>query len=85
MAVGNFFGGEFFGGGFFGVNDTATTGGGTSKRRKRARKPVIRFSDFESRDAYEAALQPTINPVSEVIEAPPDDDDLILLIARVLH
>jgi hypothetical protein len=62
-------------------------GGGRRKKRK-----VIRFSDFEARDAYERelkqALQPFVVPHPEVIEALDDEDEddlLIELLARVIH
>ena len=77
----SFFGRAFFGGPFFasGIVDTAP------KRKKKKKGTVIRYSDFESRDAYAAALQAAVIP--QVISVPMDeDDDLILaLLARVLH
>lgn len=88
MAAGNFFGGQFFGSGFFG---RIVTGGGTSKRRRKGK--IIRFSDFDSREAYEEAIRAAITPVTvptitepiPPLEEDEDDEILIAAISRILH
>ena len=57
------------------------------KKKKKKKGTVIRYSDFESRDAYAAALQAAVIAPPMVVSVPMDeDDDLILaLLARVLH
>lgn len=72
------------------VVDDDVLPGGTSKGRKRAKKPRIRFSDFESRDAYQAALQAILNPPQPAVIATAteeDDDDEVILLAltKVIH
>ncbi len=80
----NFYGGDFFSGGFFSDGTTPPAvvevpGGGTSKRRRKTSSQVIRYADFESREAYEQALAAQINkfivPVPQVFEADDGDED----------
>ena len=62
-------------------------GASRSYKKKKKKGKVIRYSDFESRDAYAAALQAAVIAPPMVVSVPMDeDDDLILaLLARVLH
>jgi len=60
---------------------TEQPGGGNDRRRRR-RGTVIRYSDFESREAYEAALraaipvvEPQTEPVSFPLAAVPEDGE----------
>ena len=62
-------------------------------RKKKRRGTVIHYSDFETREAYAAALAAAAMPIAIVTEHPPysqedaEDDDLILLAAvkRLIH
>lgn len=93
MAAGHFFGVPFFGVGFFDglVDGVVDTGGGGNRRRKRKKNEsvVIRYSDFESQEAYAAALAavPIVQIPDEVEVLETDDDDEILkvLVLRMLH
>lgn len=89
---GNFYVGQFFGGGFFGAISSAAEGRGNWKLDKKRKRPkVIRFSDFDSREAIAKALKVEIAPNIVIIEPPSplgeNDDDAILLavVSRLLH
>ena len=83
-----FFGGTFFGGGFFAELVRA---GGTSKRDKKKKRKVIRFSDLTEREKQEElqalALQVRQAPIREVYDLTDDEDDELLLkvLALVMH
>lgn len=79
---------------------TVSTGGGTSgKKKKKSRGTVIRWSDFETRDAYASAVEKAAKELAEssipldavstdgeVDEDILRDDEIILMtIARILH
>lgn len=61
----------------------STPPGGTSKKRKRK---AIKFSDIESREAYEATLAPPPEPNLVLVEPDDDEDDMLLMaLSRILH
>lgn len=71
--------------------DTSNAGPGGRLFSGKRKNKVIRFSDFESREAYAQALQAAI-PMSQVkpIETiertvDDDDDDVVFMIMRMLH
>lgn len=75
------------------TSTTAPSAGNWDKLRKKKKPRTIRYSDFESRDAYEKALRDLLKPERTVIIEPEppfeeeDEDDEILLaaISKVLH
>jgi len=83
----SFFNGPFFTGGFFEVG-TAASG----KKKRKSKTKVIRFSDFESREAYAAALRAAIpEPKTVIVDPEPplgenDDDNLLIAaISKLIH
>lgn len=94
MATGLFFGGLFFGGGFFGAGIGVSVDGGNGgargrmyprRRKKKEESVVIRYADFDSREAYAKALAEASVPITAIspqgelpADSPIDDDDEII-------
>ena len=66
------------------------------RRKKKSKSTVIRFSDFDSQEAYAAALAEAAMPVAAVSDAPivtatqddddfEDDDEILFAIMRMYH
>ncbi|HEX2614027.1 MAG TPA: hypothetical protein VHL10_00920 [Nitrososphaera sp.] len=96
--TGNFFSGQFFGGGFFGsIAAEEVPAGGTSKRKKRHKKPLTWAEGLQlaQKKLKEQALASAVEKIEEkqVLEASAlaedeeEDDDIItaIIISRSLH
>ena len=83
--AGPFFDGDFFGGEFFSTTTVVVTGGGGGKRRKYKRPRYYSEVDYVPQPEM-AVRQMIFDPINESsMEDEETDDELILILARVLH
>lgn len=76
------------------VVQNIVSAGGALFKDKRRKSRVIRYSDFETRDAYEAAVRAAI-PMSEVrpyptiertvVDDDEDETEVIFMLLKLLH